>query len=47
MRLLMSFRKSQAHAVQFPLAIDVHGAIDARWLEVLHRLARSAVARRY
>eukprot|EP00850_Spirogloea_muscicola_P009669 SM000054S18155 [mRNA] locus=s54:601470:619581:- [translate_table: standard] len=29
----------------FPLAIDTHGALGARWLELLHQLARHAVAR--
>eukprot|EP00850_Spirogloea_muscicola_P005584 SM000025S08479 [mRNA] locus=s25:949777:954042:- [translate_table: standard] len=31
----------------FPLAIDTHGALGARWLELLTQLARHTIARRF
>eukprot|EP00850_Spirogloea_muscicola_P025366 SM002863S10727 [mRNA] locus=s2863:838:1422:+ [translate_table: standard] len=30
-----------------PLAVDVHGAFAAKWLDLLHRLAQRAAARRH
>eukprot|EP00850_Spirogloea_muscicola_P017383 SM000148S01060 [mRNA] locus=s148:348458:351399:- [translate_table: standard] len=43
-------RKYSDHPVGdefIPLAVDVHGAFGAKWLDLLHRLARRAAARRH
>eukprot|EP00850_Spirogloea_muscicola_P023396 SM000353S13172 [mRNA] locus=s353:50351:58312:- [translate_table: standard] len=49
-RFLAKERKYADHPVgdEFvPLAVDVHGAFGAKWLDWLHRLAQQAAARRH